>query len=195
MSKGGRPIGLRVFGVAVLALLILGVSLVPVTPAQASHVTDTENSTCQCSARLSFSRPELNFNASVLTFIPRVDISLRTRGSADAPDWSLGLNYTGQANFASEDVSAPGPLAFNGQQHVVGGQCGNNRYTFKGLALSPVTFTNIPWAIVGPKQELDGQVNLQAALQGCSQETKHSQFSFRLKEVGNLLVRSWRTVR
>ena len=154
-----------------------------------------EEQTCSCSARLRLSRPDVQWRNNVLTFVPRFDVSIRTSGEASAPDWSADLSYGGQAVFASEDVVVPAPVSFNGAQHVAGGACGNNRYTFSGLALEPVSLGSITRALVGQGEELDGVLKMQARIEGCGFEEESRQVGFTVKEFGNLRAGSWRTVR
>jgi hypothetical protein len=155
----------------------------------------TEEAACSCSASLGFSRPSLEWRSSGLTFVPRVDVTVRTRGEAGGPDWSADMSYDGSAAFASEDVAAPGPVSFSGSQHVAGGSCGDNRYTFRGLALAPVSFSGLTRSLLGIDQELAGTVRLNARVEGCGFDEEQRMFTFEASEFGNLRVHTWRTPR
>lgn len=176
-------------------LLIALVFLSASPTALASHRSEDESPVCTCRASLKFAKPELSFKGGVLHFVPRVDVSIRTRGEATAPDWQIGLTHEGEANFSSEDVTAPGAVGFSGEQVVAGGQCGRNRYSFEGLSLGEVPFSQLLASLVGNNQELEGVVGMQASLTGCDQDEEHRSFKFRLRDLGNLKVYSWRSVR
>lgn len=175
-----------------LAATFFGALFMFVLPADAAHRTQ-ENTVCRCSANLRFSRPSLQFLDGVLTLLPRVDISIRTRGETSAPAWSVDLEYEGEALFTSNDVPPPDAVAFSGAQHVIGGSCGDNRYLFKGFALDPVPFTGFLSSLLGAGEEAEGTVRMRAQLVGCGDDKVHRVFRFTAGELGNLLVRGWRS--
>ncbi|PIT97795.1 MAG: hypothetical protein COT71_04205 [Candidatus Andersenbacteria bacterium CG10_big_fil_rev_8_21_14_0_10_54_11] len=154
-----------------------------------------DGSPCSCSARMSYSSPDLQFRNGVLTFIPRADVSVRTHGEAIEDNWTVDLDWTGTATFTSSDVPAPVPVAFSGRQHVVGGRCGNNRYSYRGLALPEVPFTGIAQTLFTTGSKLDGLVRMQTNLTGCDSDTEHKQFPFTVRTFGNLLVKNWHSAR
>jgi hypothetical protein len=183
----------RVVTYVAVTSVIMGTLVSFTSPADAVHKTREE--TCRCSASLKFSRPDLQFREGVLTFLPRVDVSVRTRGETSAPAWSLGLNYEGGATFSSHDVTPPADVTFTGSQHIVGGSCGDHRYVFEGLSLSPVLLSGLTRSLVSGGSELDGTVRMRAGFVGCDDDTQQRAFHFTLEELGNLAVRGWRSVR
>jgi hypothetical protein len=156
---------------------------------------EAEETGCSCSASLSYSRPEVQWHSNVLTFIPRVDVTLRTRGETGGPDWSAQLAYNGSVSFTSADVAAPGDVSFSGSQQIAKGQCGDNRYKFSGLALPPVSFSGLTRSLFGTDDELDGIVRLTARVEGCGFDEERRMFSFTASDFGNLRVHGWRTLR
>ena len=156
---------------------------------------EAEAANCGCSATVGFSAPDLQWRSNNLVFVPRVDVSIRTRGEASQPNWSAGLTYQGTASFLSEDVAAPGVTSFAGSRTVASGPCGDNRYTFKGLALEPVTLAGVARSLVGVDQELDGMLRMMARIEGCGFDEETKAFPFIVQEFGNLSVRGWRTAR
>ena len=178
---------------AVAVIAVLATSFAP--PVHARHRTRQAVPECQCSASLRFSKPDIGFREGVLTFTPRIDVSVRTRGDTSALDWSLGLDYEGSAAFSSEDVTPPADVPFAGSKHIVGGSCGNNRYMFKGFALDPVPFTGLIPSLVGSGEALDSTVHLMGQFTGCDTDELHRMFRFTMEELGNLKVRGWRSAR
>ena len=154
-----------------------------------------EEATCSCSSRLSFARPQLQWRGGVLTIIPRVDVDIRTKGEQSDGDWAAHLFYEGSAMFESEDVVAPGSVVFNGSQEIQSGQCGDNRYSFTGLALPEITLPGLLRSLVGFDQELDGTVKMKAHIEGCGFDEEYQQFGFNVEEFGNLDVGRWKRAR
>lgn len=182
----------RLLGNCLLVATFFGAYSLFALPADAAHRTQ-DGDVCRCSASLRFSRPGLQFLDGVLTLLPRVDVSVRTRGETSAPAWSVDLEYEGEALFTSNDVPPPDAVAFSGAQHVIGGSCGDNRYLFKGFALDPVPFTGFFSSLLGAGEEAQGTVRMQAHLVGCGGDEEHRVFRFTAGELGNLLVRGWRS--
>lgn len=148
---------------------------------------------CRCAASLRLSgRPDLQWRGSELTWVPRVDVAIRTRGAAGGPGWSVGLNHEGSASFTSDDVAAPGDVPFNGSQNVASGACGDNRYVFQGMALPAVSLSGVTRSLVGAHQRLDGVVRMRASLTGCGDDTESRQFGFSVRDLGNLRIGGWR---
>jgi len=141
-----------------------------------------------------FSRPDLHFSGGVLTFIPRVDLTLSSRGSAQAPSWTAAIDYSGQSSYSST-VAVPDGTSFSGQQTIVENAMCGSRYTLRGYQLGSIPLSGIVPSLIGKGQKLDGQVALRADLHGCEEETENRMFTFRLKDLGNLSVGGWRTVR
>lgn len=156
---------------------------------------ENDEPTCTCSARLSYGRPSLQFSGGTLNFIPRVDVAIRSRGDHDAPAWSAQLDFDGSSSYTSDDVSVPDGSSFSGTQQVAAGSCGHS-FTFQGLSLPAVSLAGITRSLVGEDQELKGAVHLHSALSGCGQTKElNKSYSFRLRELGNLRLGSWRSVR
>lgn len=219
-QKGGssRILSVMTLGAAVAGILLIGI-IASAPAATASHLGTLEErraereaarearraareaedgagkSACACSAGLTFSRPDIQWRGNTLTFLPRVDVDIRTRGEASDPSWSVGLNYSGTASFTSDDVTPPPAVSFTGSKHVAGGACGDNRYSVGGLALEPVAFGQLTRALVGSGQELAGLIRLQASVTGCSVEAESRQASFTVNEFGNLRLSGWRIAR
>ena len=186
---------LKYFAISVLLVgMVFCVVVLSSFPADASHRTSGEE-TCRCSASLKFSRPDLQFRGGVLTFLPRVDVNVRTRGATSAPNWSLDLEYEGGATFSSHDVTPPPDAIFTGSQHIIGGSCGDHRYVFEGLSLAPVSFSGLTRSLLHGRDELDGTVRMHAGFVGCDDDSEQRAFRFTLEELGNLAVRGWRSVR
>jgi hypothetical protein len=164
-----------------------------IVPVDASHRTP-EDPTCRCSARLSLARPALQFNGDTLQFIPRVNISITSRGDSSAPGWTARVAHSGQTSYTSDDVSVPSGVTFSGDQQVFAGSCGN-KFSFSGYQLPAVTLSGISRTLVGDDQELEGIVRMQADLTGCDSDSENRQFEFRVREFGNLRVGGWRTAR
>jgi hypothetical protein len=182
-----------IFALLAVALVAMSSMMAFVPPVAASHLSDP-NRPCACSTSLSFSRPDLQFRDGVLTLVPRVDVSIRSRGSAAQPGWTATLNYHGSTSYASDDVTVPGGVSFSGQEQVATMPCGS-RLSFKGMQLEPVTLSGITRSLVGNDQELDGRVEMAAEVVGCGFDSEHRAFTFELEEFGNLFVRGWRFVR
>lgn len=160
-----------------------------------SDTTPVDGTPCSCSAQLSFARPDLQWRGSGLAFIPRVDVSLRTRGETTDNDWSARLVYGGEAAFTSTDVSVPQPVSFAGTRVIQEGQCGSNRYSFTGLAIDEIPLTGLLRSLVGLDQELKGALKMSAHIEGCGFDEERRQFGFVVEELGNLSIGGWRSVR
>lgn len=156
---------------------------------------ETEEEVCNCTARLSYDRPALQWRGGTLAFIPRVNLDIRTRGERSAPNWFVGLEYEGEASYSSEDVIGPTGITFSGRRDVVGGQCGDNRYSYTGLRLPDVNLAGLVRGLVGIDQELDGVVRMRTRVVGCGADTEYRQFRFEVEEFDNLDVGRWRRVR
>lgn len=154
-----------------------------------------EVATCSCSAGLSFDRPQLQFSGGTLSFIPRVNVDLRSHGESSAPAFTVNLNYTGSSSYTSDDITPPAGVAFSGNKTVVSNALCGSTYSFGGLALSPVSLTGLSRGLVEEDQKLAGTIRLQADLAGCSEETEQRQFGFTLRQFGNLVVNGWRSLR
>jgi hypothetical protein len=162
---------------------------------EAEEEGESGSDTCSCSAALGFAKPDLQWRGTGLVFIPRVDVTIRTNGEATDPNWSAQIAYEGSAAFDSEDVTVPSPASFSGSRMLGEGPCGDNRYTFRGLALEPVGLAGLTRALVGPGEEVSGKLQMSAHIQGCGFDIDAKEFSFRVQDFGNLSVRGWRTVR
>lgn len=183
----------RTFFVLITMSTMLGGGMVH--EANASHLTTTTNPTCTCSASARFSRPELQFVNGVLTFIPRVDLSFSSRGKSNAPGWTAKVAYSGSSSYSSKNISVPAGVTFSSDEKTVAsGMCGS-KYTLKGYQLQNVPLSGVVASLLGKKQEMDGKITMQAQLSGCEVVALQQAFTFRLKELGNLSVGSWRTVR
>jgi len=156
--------------------------------------SEEEASACSCRARLRFSRPSLQFRSGTLVFVPRVDVSVSSRGDFQAPGWTATLAYDGSTSYESDDVTAPAGTSFGGEQDVFSGSCGTH-YDFDGLQLSAVPLAGITSSLVGLGQELDGVVRMNATLSGCGFDSEQRQFGFRLRDLVDLRTSGWRTVR
>lgn len=178
-----------VVGFTALAVMVLGSS-----QALASH-RDNQPPTCTCSASLSFARPSLQWSGGTLTFIPKVNYSIRTRGDAGAPLATVSLHHEGSTSYSSDDISVPSGVSFSGDRNLVENISCGSRYSFSGYQLPAVSLTGVTRALVGEDQELDGKIQMKATMAGCGFEEENRQFSFTVKEFGNLFVRSWRSVR
>lgn len=163
--------------------LVVGL-LVVAPPAVARHLSD-EPPTCRCSATLGFAAPDLQFQNRVLTFIPRLNVSLRSRGPFEAPAWTATVTYFGKTSPGGE---------FNGSQDIARGPCGS-RFSLRGVQLNPVPLAGLTRTLLGEDQELDGTVELSAAVTGCGFDSEKKMSRFTLKQFGNLTVRGWKTVR
>jgi hypothetical protein len=155
---------------------------------------ETQDNKCNCRARLSFNRPTLFINGGTVRFIPNLDIDINSRGDSSDPSWTATLKYNGSTSYESEDIVPPAPVAFSGEQTVFSGACGND-FSFDGYQLPAVNLTGLTRSLLGPKQELDGKVELQAEIAGCGFDNLHRNFGFNMKEFGSLRTRSWRSVR
>lgn len=180
---------------AVLGMLVLAGGGLPAGLVFARHARVPEAAGCQCTARLSYAQPELQFRDGVLTLLPRLNVSVRTRGEAEAGAWALGVAYEGAAQFTSDSVEAPEPLSFSGERQIVGGQCGSNRYSFRGYVLPEVPLSGVVRSLFGADDELDGVVRVTSRLTGCAADAVDAQFRFQLAEFGNLTLRGWRRAR
>lgn len=175
------------------AMVLVATLFMGVSPALASHNTDP-NIPCTCSASVSLAKPQLRFSGGVLTFIPAVDISIRSRGNMAQPRWTATLAYSGETSYESDDVTPPGGTSFSTTKEMVSGYCGS-RYTFKGHQLPAVALSGLTSQFVGADQELDGLVKMKAEVTGCGEDSAEKGFKFTLEEFGNLFVRGWRTIR
>lgn len=155
-------------------VVLLGVAAVVAPSAQASHLSDPTR--CTCSASLSFDRPSLQWTGESLLFIPRVNFSLRARGGNAAPPLNVSVNYEGDAAGA----------VFGGQKPVVSGWPCNGSYRSSGVELTRISV---------PSGLEDGTVQMKAAIEGCGFDEEHRQFSFKVREFGNLRIGGWRSVR
>lgn len=184
---------LRLAALAV-ALLAGGALLALSQPAAASHLTNRPPA-CTCRASLSFGRPALQWSGDTLTFNPTVNLAIRTRGDAGAPPVTVSLHHEGSTSYSSEDVSVPAGTSFSGDRTVVANIPCRSRYTFSGYQLPAVPLPGLTRSLLGSRQELDGVIQMKAAIAGCGFEEEHRQSTFTLKQFGNLFVRSWRSVR
>lgn len=152
--------------------------------------------TCSCRVDVDYARPQLQFRNGVLTFVPVVDLSIRTRGDRLAPEWTADLSYSGQSSYQSADVVVPSGVAFSGARQIANGDCGTT-FDFDGYQLPAVPLTGLVRSLLGIDQELTGTVRMEAVLQACQEtEAVRRQFSFNLEELGALeRVRSWRSIR
>ena len=155
---------------------------------------DSDEPECTCRASIGFGRPTLGFSNGTLTFVPRIDFNIRSRGDFDAPAWTATVDYEGVAAYESDDVAVPGPTPFSGSRQVASSTCGSN-HSFKGLALNPVPLSGITSTLVGQDQELEGAVAMRAKIQGCGFDSEQRQLRFTLEDVLNLKVRGWRPLR
>lgn len=156
--------------------------------------TDATEPGCTCSARLSFDRPSLQFIGGVLTFIPRVDISISSRGEATDPDWTAVVAHEGSSDYTSADVTVPAGVSFGPADETLSGPCGSS-YSLGGHTLGNVPLPGLIRSLLGTDQELDGTVTMRATISGCGFDEEYKQFPFTLTEFGNVSTRSWRTVR
>jgi hypothetical protein len=169
-------------------------SFFAVVPFEAQQAAAQEEGGCVCTARVKFVRPEVRFSGDTLTFIPRIDLSIRTRGETVTGSlWSVSVGYEGEAIFTGSD--APPPVSFSGDNEVANGQCGSNRYTFHGLELSSVPLSGVTTTLIGDDEQLDGAVRMAVRLNGCTYEEEQRSFVFRLRESLKMRVGSWRSVR
>lgn len=154
-----------------------------------------EAAPCRCSVRLGYSKPQLQFSNGTLTFVPRMDVMVRSRGDFEAPGWTALLNYSGQSSYASDDVSLPNGVTFAGSQDLFSGSCGTN-YNFKGRQLPPVSLSGVVSGLVGLDQELTGTVRMDAELSACGEsDHEQRQFSFTWRDLFNLRTGGWRSAR
>lgn len=151
---------------------------------EARHLT-TEPPTCTCSASLGFAAPDLQFQDGVLTFLPRINVSLRSRGPVAAPGWTATVQYSG--------TTTPGG-GFSGKQDIAHGPCGS-RFSLRGVQLAPISLNGLTRGLLGHREELDGTLEMTAEVRGCGFDSEKKLSRFTLKEFGNLVVRGWRTVR
>lgn len=167
-------------------LFVMGITPAQAMPAgrQARHLSD-EPPTCSCSATLGFAAPDLQFHNSVLTFIPRLNVSLRSRGPVEAPGWTAMVAYSGKTNPGGE---------FSGSQNIARGPCGS-RFSLRGVQLDPMPLPGLTRTLLGEDEELDGTIEMAATVQGCGFDSEKKMSRFTLKQFGNLTVRGWRTVR
>lgn len=180
------------FGISAVVLVVA--PLMAAAAREARHTSGEAG--CRCTASLKLSgRPDLQFRGSQLTWVPRADVTIRTRGAAGGPDWSVRMTHEGTVSFSSADVTPPGDVAFSGAQSVASGACGNNRYTFRGMALPAMEMSGVTRSLVGERERLDGVVRMRAALAGCGNDAEARQFTFSVRELGNLRIGGWRSSR
>lgn len=148
---------------------------------------------CQCTASVSLDRPSFQWRNGTLTFIPRVNVSVRSRGSHEQ-GWTLGIAHEGQMSYTSNDVATPAPHSFSGTRSVASGACGD-RYSHQGLELSTVALDGIVPSLVKDKQKLIGTARLKLDLSGCQNVTKAAENSFTLTANGQIKTNMWRTLR
>lgn len=156
-----------------------------------------EETSCSCRARLDFAKSDLQFRGGSLSFVPRVDVSIRSEGEVSDPPLNVSIAYEGGTSYQSEDVAVPPGATFGGTKNVVeNGACGS-RYSYTGLPLSPipVSLSGLTRALLGGDQAINGVVRMSAQLVGCGFEEEDRQFVFTAEEFGNLKVRGWRSVR
>ena len=154
-------------------------------------VAPTEE-TCRCTTRLSFSKPSLQWRSGELVFIPKVDVSIRSRGE-ERIDWTAQLAYTGTTGYESADLTVPAGVGFAGTQELFSGQCGDT-YSFSGWQMPAVSLSGLTRGLV-KGEEIDGRVQMQAKLSGCGEDEEKRAFDFTLMDFGNLKVRGWQSVR
>lgn len=157
-----------------------------------------EETTCTCKANLKFEKAQLMFGSEGLTFVPRLNIDIRGDGGTLAPDLNVNVNYEGSAEFAAKkgEFAVPSGVPFGGSEPVLSGAPCNGKYSFEGFALPPVSFAGVVRSLLEPKEELEGVVKLKASLVGCGfEEEENRQFSFIMKEFGNLKIEGWRSPR
>lgn len=147
---------------------------------------------CRCTTKLSFSKPSLQWRGGSLVFIPKVDVSIRSRGE-ERIDWTARLAYTGSTGYESTDVAVPAGVGFAGTQELFSGQCGDS-YSFSGWQLPAVSLAGLTRSLV-KGQEIDGRVQMQASLAGCGEDEEKRAFDFTLMDFGNLKMRGWRSAR
>ena len=150
---------------------------------------------CVCSARLSPAKPSLSFSNGVLTFTPRVNVDIRLRGDNDGEQHTVSVAYEGNSAYSSDDVNEPAGVNFSGQRTVLENASCEGHWNFGGIELARIPLTGITGALVGLDQELAGAVTMKTAVSGCGFAEENSQFQFRLQELGNIRVGSWRSVR
>lgn len=155
-------------------LMLVMMAAVVAPEAFASHLSDPTR--CTCSASLSFDRPSLQWTGEGLLFIPRVNYSLRARGGSEAPSLNVSVNYEGDAAGAG----------FSGQKPVVSGWPCNGSYRSSGVELTRMSV---------PSGLEEGTVQMKAAIEGCGFDEETRQFSFKVREFGNLRIVGWRSVR
>ena len=151
-----------------------------------------ENEVCDCSARLSLSKPSLQWQNGVLMFQPRVDISIRSRGDERTP-WTARVDYSGETSYESEDFTVPDGISFSDGKNVLSGYCGDD-YRFSGLQLPSVKLTGLTRSLFSNK-EMDGTLRMKTEVSGCGYEKEERSFKFSIKEFGNLRLKGWRSVR
>lgn len=155
-------------------VLVLGAAAVVALSAEASHLSDPTR--CSCSASLGFDKPSLQWSSNGLVFIPRVNFSIRARGGDEAPPLNVSVNYEGETAGTS----------FNGRKPIVSGWPCNGRYRSSGVELT---------RLLVPSAFGEGKVRMKATIEGCGFGEEHRQFSFEVREFGNLHIGGWRSVR
>lgn len=139
---------------------------------------------CECSARLAFSRPDVHWQNGTLQFIPRFDLRIRVDQEDNALPWKLALHYSGTAHNT----------AFSGLREF-GGQCLDGRYEYTGLAVSPISMTDVIRSLFGSNDEQELHIRMAAAVSGCDNDEESEQVEVEIEEFGNLDVGRWRRAR
>lgn len=175
------------------ALVVSLLTMTLVAPLSAGAATSgAAQSQCRCSASLSYARPILQFRNGSLVFIPSVNIRIRSRGAERTP-WTAHIDLAGETSYSSKNATVPAGTSFSQSKDIYKGACGDN-ISFSGWQLSPVVLSGLNQGLTG-KQKIDGTVRMQATLSACATDSELKEFHFTLKELGNLLVRGWSSVR
>ncbi|MBI1833564.1 MAG: hypothetical protein HYR90_01940 [Candidatus Andersenbacteria bacterium] len=140
--------------------------------------------TCECSTKLGLARPDIRWNNGVLELVPRFDVAITVDGEEGAEPWDLTLAYNGKVENTT----------FNGQRQF-GAQCFDGRYKYSGIASQPVTVSSILRSAFGTKADQEVPVHLAATLSGCDSDSITKQAAIRIRDLGNMKIGTWRTVR
>lgn len=171
----------------------------PDGPAGDTTTNNTEGtpaleSSCSCSASLSYSRADIRWQGNTLVFVPIFNVTIRVRGEGNQNDqWNLGLNYNGNAAFTSEDYTPPASTNFSGN-HQWGGSCTNTRLNFSGFQEPAVPIASLVRNSL-TDGTIDGVIQLRSSLSGCDTDSEAKQARFTIKEFGNVSVRLWNSIR
>lgn len=154
--------------------------------------------TCTCRASISFSRPQqLTFLNNILTFKPRLDLRISSRGDADAPMWQANMLSSGRATFSSGDIATPPDSNFEFNNSTNEFPCGTT-YNHSGLALGGVSLSGVMRTLLGFDKNLKGTIIMSTTLTipSCQlEEMVMKQFSFSLTGANSARLGSWRSVR